>query len=149
MQPVFAADLTINMDAIRDYDITDFASFFFLFTVRGLDAKLLWRGADGKSSRIRFSPPEGIRLNHDRWWNVTFKARVFAKIGVRSSQQYFERRINLSSMGAEVQWSGSSMGAWPAEEAEEVQRSEAEEWTTPASAVYLYFFLLGMSPKCL
>ena len=65
MQPVFAVDPTINMDRDGDYDITDLASFF-LFTVRGLDAKLLWRGADGKSSRISFSPPEGIRLNHDR-----------------------------------------------------------------------------------
>ena len=65
MQPVFAADPTINMDRDGDHDITDLA-FFFLFTVRGLDAKLLWRGADGKSSRISFSPSEGIRLNHDR-----------------------------------------------------------------------------------
>ena len=43
-----------------------------------------------------------------------------------------------------IQWehkfngSWSSMGAWQAEEAEEVQRSEAEEWTTPASAVYFF-----------
>ena len=55
-----------NMDAIGGYDIFDLASPLFLFTVRGLDAKLLWRGADGTSSRISFSPPEGIRLNHDR-----------------------------------------------------------------------------------
>ena len=65
MQPVFAVDPTTNMDAIGGYDITDLASFF-LFTVRGLDAAKLFRGADGKSSRISFSPPEGIRLNHDR-----------------------------------------------------------------------------------
>ena len=66
MQPVFAVDPMINMDSDGDYDIFDLASSLFLFTVRGLDAKLLWRGADGKSSRISFSPPEGIRLNHDR-----------------------------------------------------------------------------------
>ena len=65
MQPVFAVDPTADMDRDGDYDITDLASFF-LFTVRGLDAAKLLRGADGKSSRISFSPPEGIRLNHDR-----------------------------------------------------------------------------------
>ena len=66
MQQGVAADSKIYMDRDGDHDITDLA-FFFLFTVRGLDAaKLLWRGANGKSSRICFSPPEGIRLNHDR-----------------------------------------------------------------------------------
>ena len=65
IQLVFAVDPTINMDAIRGYDITDVASFF-LFTVRGLDAAKLLQGADGKSSRISVSPPEGIRLNRDR-----------------------------------------------------------------------------------
>ena len=35
---------------------------------------------------------------------------MFAKIGIRSSQQFFEKRINL--MGARVQWELNSMGAW-------------------------------------
>ena len=65
MQPVFAVDPFSYLDRDGDYDITDLASFF-LFTVRGLDAKSFWRSANGKSSRICFSPPEGIRLNHDR-----------------------------------------------------------------------------------
>ena len=140
MQPVFAVHPFSYLDSDGDcYDIFDLASSLFLFTVRGLDAKLLWRGADGKSSRISFSPPEGIRLNHDRWWNFTLKARVFAKIGIRSSQQFFCKEDQVF-----IQWehkfngSWSSMGAWQAEEAEEVQRSEAEEWTTPASAVYIF-----------
>ena len=65
MQQVFAADQNPYMDAIGGYDIFDLASSLFLFTVRELDAKSFWRGA-GKSSRINVSPPEGIRLNHDR-----------------------------------------------------------------------------------
>ena len=66
MQPVFAADPKTFMDSDGDCrDIFDLASSLFLFTVRELDAKSFWQGA-GKSSRICFSPPEGIRLNHDR-----------------------------------------------------------------------------------
>ena len=94
------------MDAIGGYDIFDLASSLFLFTVRGLDAKLLWRGADGESPRISFSPPEGIRLNHDRWWNVTLKARVFAKIGIRSSQQFFwkEDQFKFNGSRSSMEW---------------------------------------------
>ena len=67
MQQVFAVDPTSYLESDGDYyDIFDLASSFFLFTVRGLDAAKLLRGDDGKSSRISFSPPEGIRLNHDR-----------------------------------------------------------------------------------
>ena len=67
MQQVFAADPNLYMGAIEGYDIFDLASSLFLFTVCGLDAKsLFWRGIDGMGSRISFSPPEGIRLNHDR-----------------------------------------------------------------------------------
>ena len=66
MQQGFAADSFFYLDAIGGYDIFDLASSLFLFTVRELDAKLLCGGADGKSSRISFSPSEGIRLNHDR-----------------------------------------------------------------------------------
>ena len=68
MQPVFAVDPTSYLDSDGDYyDIFDLASSLFLFTVCGLDAKsLFWRGIDGMGSRISFSPPEGIRLNHDR-----------------------------------------------------------------------------------
>ena len=66
MQQGFAADSFSYMDRDGDHDIFDLASSLFLFTVRELDAKSFWRGANGKSSRICFSPPEGIRLNHDR-----------------------------------------------------------------------------------
>ena len=62
----FAVDPNSYLDSDGDYrDIFDLASSLFLFTVRELDAKSFWRGA-GKSSRISVSPPEGIRLNHDR-----------------------------------------------------------------------------------
>ena len=61
----FAVDPTFYLDSDGDHDIFDLASSLFLFTVRELDAKSFWRGA-GKSSRISVSPPEGIRLNHDR-----------------------------------------------------------------------------------
>ena len=67
MQQGFAADSFFYLDSDGDCrDIFDLASSLFLFTVRELDAKSFWRGANGKSSRICFSPPEGIRLNHDR-----------------------------------------------------------------------------------
>ena len=67
MQQVFAVDPKIYLDSDGDFTILfDLASSFFLFTVRGLDAAKLLRGNDGKSSRISFSPPEGIRLNHAR-----------------------------------------------------------------------------------
>ena len=62
----FAVDSFLYLDSDGDYDIFDLASSLFLFTVRELDAKLLCGGADGKSSRISFLPPEGVRLNHDR-----------------------------------------------------------------------------------
>ena len=62
----FAVDPILYLDSDGDCrDIFDLASSLFLFTVRELDAKSFWRGA-GKSSRITVSPPEGIRLNHDR-----------------------------------------------------------------------------------
>ena len=67
MQQSFAADPFSYLDSDGDCrDIFDLASSLFLFTVRELDAKSFWRSVNGKSSRISFSPPEGIRLNHDR-----------------------------------------------------------------------------------
>ena len=87
---------------------TSFSSFCSLLV--DWTPNCFWRGVDGKGSRISFSPPEGIRLNHDRWWNVTFKARVLVCDDWRSSsQQFFERRINLIQWeqkfnGVEAQW---------------------------------------------
>ena len=66
MQQVFAADPFSYLFAIEGPTTPTSLSLFspLLF---GVDAaKLLWRGADGKSSRICFSPPQGIRLSHDR-----------------------------------------------------------------------------------
>ena len=65
MQQVFAADPNSYLFAIEGPTTPTSLSLFspLLF---GVDAKLLCRGANGKSSRICFSPPEGIRLNHDR-----------------------------------------------------------------------------------
>ena len=66
MQQVFAADPNSNLFAIEGPTTPTSLSLFspLLF---GVDAaKLLWRGAPGKSLRISVSPPEGIRLNHDR-----------------------------------------------------------------------------------
>ena len=64
MQQGFAADSFSYMDRDGDHDIFDLASSSF-FSVWSGRAKSFWRGA-GKSSRISVSPPEGIRLNHDR-----------------------------------------------------------------------------------
>ena len=65
MQQVFAADQNSYLFAIEGF--TTPTSLLLFSPLFGVDAaKLLWRGANGKSSRICFSPPEGIRLNHDR-----------------------------------------------------------------------------------
>ena len=66
MQPVFAVDPFSYLFAIEGFT-TPTSLLLFSPLLFGVDAaKLLWRGANEKSSRICFSPPEGIRLNHER-----------------------------------------------------------------------------------
>ena len=65
MQPVFAVDPISYLNAIEGFT-TPTSLLLFSPPLFGVDAaKSFWRGA-GKSSRITVSPPEGIRLNHDR-----------------------------------------------------------------------------------
>ena len=64
MQQGFAADPFSILNAIEG--TTPTSLLLFSPPLFGVDAaKSFWRGA-GKSSRISVSPPEGIRLNHDR-----------------------------------------------------------------------------------
>ena len=65
MQQVFAVDPNSYLNAIEGFT-TPTSLLLFSPPLFGVDAaKSFWRG-DGKSSRINVSPPEGIRLNHDR-----------------------------------------------------------------------------------
>ena len=108
--------------------------FFFLFvycswTGRSqIASRRLW-----KEFKDQFFSARGHKVEPWQIMIDTFKARVFATTGVIHHGIFFERRIN--SMGAEVQWERRSMGAG---RGSSVQRSEAEEWTTPASAVYFF-----------
>ena len=105
MQQGFAADPNSYLDSDRRSTTPTSLSLFspLLF---GVDAaKLLCRGANGKSSRICFSPPEGIRLNHDRWWNVTLLLGCLWRLAVFITAIFWkEDQFKFNGSRSSMEW---------------------------------------------